>query len=93
MKYYVYILKSLIDGTFYIGQTNDLRNRLKRHNQGYIKSTKHKKPFDLCYFEEYNTRAKAMLREFEIKKKFNKNRREKLVETFDSTKLKEILGL
>ena len=84
---------SLIDGTFYIGQTNDLRNRLKRHNQGYIKSTKHKKPFDLCYFEEYNTRAKAMLREFEIKKKFNKNRREKLVETFDSTKLKEILGL
>jgi len=93
MKYYVYIIKSNFDGTFYIGQTNNLKDRLNRHNQGSVKSTKSKTPYYLCYFEEYETRAKAMIREFEIKKKYNKSRREKLVSTFDKSKIKNILGL
>ncbi len=32
MAYYVYILKSERDGTYYIDQTNNLEERLVRHN-------------------------------------------------------------
>ncbi|MEI6267183.1 MAG: GIY-YIG nuclease family protein [bacterium] len=32
--YYVYLLKSQIDGSLYIGQTNNCLIRLKRHNSG-----------------------------------------------------------
>ncbi|NWG13301.1 MAG: GIY-YIG nuclease family protein, partial [Acidobacteria bacterium] len=34
MPHYVYILQSLADGRYYIGQTSDLQNRLQRHNAG-----------------------------------------------------------
>lgn len=39
MLYYVYILRSLGTGRFYIGQTCDLEKRVKAHNSelaGYI---------------------------------------------------------
>ncbi|MBS1539503.1 MAG: GIY-YIG nuclease family protein, partial [Bacteroidetes bacterium] len=34
MDFYVYILQSDKDQSFYIGQTNNLDERLKRHNLG-----------------------------------------------------------
>ncbi|HDZ42273.1 MAG TPA: GIY-YIG nuclease family protein, partial [Bacteroidetes bacterium] len=33
MKYFVYILRSTIDSSFYIGYTKDLERRLKEHNE------------------------------------------------------------
>ena len=89
MKFYVYILESLKDRTFYIGQTNNLKDRVQRHNKGLIKSTQYKKPYRLCYFEEFETRAEAMYREWEIKKKYNSDRRRRLISSFDKTKLIE----
>ena len=51
MKYYfVYVLRSLKDGLFYTGFTQDLENRLKIHNKGFVKSTKNRIPFELIYF-------------------------------------------
>lgn len=43
MKFwYVYILESITDGTFYTGITEDLRARLKKHNAGEVPhSAKH----------------------------------------------------
>ena len=38
--YYVYILKSLVDGKFYTGYTSNLKKRLDEHNKGLTKSTK-----------------------------------------------------
>ncbi len=89
----VYILESLKDSTFYIGQTNNLTERLKRHNSGRVKSTKYKSPFRLVYFEEFSSRAEAMSRELEIKKKYNTERRKKLVLSFSKDKLNLYLGL
>jgi putative endonuclease len=66
-EFFVYFLQSKKDGTFYIGQTNNIDNRIKKHNKGLIKSTKTRTPFDLVYFESYNTRHKAMLREKHLK--------------------------
>ena len=44
MYYYVYALKSEIDGNKYVGYTNDLRERLSLHNAGKVSSTKNRLP-------------------------------------------------
>jgi len=38
--YYTYVLKSLRDGRWYTGQSNDLRTRVKEHNKGRVESTR-----------------------------------------------------
>jgi len=58
-----------------------------------IKSTRSKIPYDLGYFEIYPTRSEAMWREWELKKKWNTARKQKLVSNFDRSKAEEILGL
>jgi putative endonuclease len=67
MSYYVYILKSLKDGSYYVGSTNNLENRLKRHNEGRVASTKSRRFWKLVYSEEHPTRSSAAKREMEIK--------------------------
>jgi putative endonuclease len=59
----VYILKSLKDGRFYYGQTEDLNHRLKLHNSGKVKATRHRRPLILHYFEEHPDRCHAAKRE------------------------------
>ena len=65
--YYVYIIQSEKDGSFYIGHTRDLEERVKRHNQGRSKYTKSKLPWTLVYYEKVQTKAKAVQREKLIK--------------------------
>ena len=72
MAYLLYILMSEKDGTYYVGHTRDLTDRLERHNQGRVKYTKIKRPWNLVYFEEYPDRSSAMTREEEIKKRKSK---------------------
>ena len=66
--YFVYILKSLKDGGFYIGQTEDLDDRIKKHNNGQVKSTKSRIPFILVRKESFKTRSEARKRENYLKK-------------------------
>ncbi|MCL4510703.1 MAG: GIY-YIG nuclease family protein [Bacteroidetes bacterium] len=66
-SFYVYVLMSLKSKGFYIGQTNNLTDRLRRHNEGRVRSTKAWRPWSLVYFEKYETRAEAMRRERELK--------------------------
>ena len=79
MTYYVYILKSLKNGKHYIGSTNNLADRLKRHNEGRSKYTKSGMPWELLYSEQHPDRSNAVKRENEIKKRKNKEYVEKLV--------------
>lgn len=65
--FFVYFLCSKKDGSFYVGQTNNIDARLEKHNKGLVQSTKHRMPFDLVYSEEYLTRREAMLREKHLK--------------------------
>jgi putative endonuclease len=67
MAFYVYILKSLLDNRFYTGSTEDVAERLKRHNQGKVRSTKSRRPFELIYQEVYETRTEARKRENYLK--------------------------
>ncbi len=72
MSYFVYILKSQKDGTYYIGSTGNLEERLHRHNQGRSQYTKPKRPWRLVYSEEYSDRPSAVKRENQIKRRKDK---------------------
>lgn len=64
---YTYILKCR-DGSLYTGWTNDIEKRLKAHNEGYgAKYTKSRRPVELVYYEEFDTKEEAMRREYRIK--------------------------
>jgi putative endonuclease len=65
--WHVYILRSLQDGGFYIGCTNNLERRILEHERGYNISTRLRWPFELVYKEVYNQRSDAFAREKQIK--------------------------
>ena len=67
MMYYVYVLRSEVDGRLYKGMTNDVKRRIKEHNSGKHKSTGPYKPWMLVYYEEYSSRVEARKRECFLK--------------------------
>jgi len=88
-KFYVYILK-LDDGTYYIGQTRELRERMIEHRDGQTSSIGTRK-CKLQYFEILGSRESAMLREKELKDIKRKNRREILRIICDFQAVAEVL--
>ena len=83
----MYIIKSKKDGSFYIGQCQNLLERLLRHNNGHTSSTKAKKPWELVYYEEVQTRSEAVRREREIKKQKSHKYIESLISKFSKTNI------
>lgn len=67
-KFFVYILQSLKDFSFYVGQCSDLDRRVSKHNDGMGRYTAPKMPWRLVYFEMYDTRKESILREKQIKR-------------------------
>ena len=65
--YKAYILQSEKSGKYYIGHTQDLENRLKRHNDGRVRSTKEHRPWKVIYTESFNTKEEVYRRELKIK--------------------------
>ncbi len=63
----VYILYSKKADRYYIGQTSELENRLRRHNRGGSSYTKSGTPWKLVYREKFETRSEAMKREKKLK--------------------------
>jgi putative endonuclease len=63
MSYFVYIIQSKKDDRFYIGSTNNLTERIERHNQGRSRYTKGRGPWKLVYREEHIDRSSAVKRE------------------------------
>jgi len=68
MMNYTYILRCS-DGSLYTGWTNDIERRIEDHNAGRgAKYTKPRRPVELVYYEEYQTKEEAMKREYAIKR-------------------------
>ena len=63
----VYVLRSEIDKDLYIGQTVDIKARLRLHNTRKLRATKHRVPLELIYTEEFPTQSKARWRERYLK--------------------------
>jgi putative endonuclease len=68
MPFFIYILRSQKDGSYYVGSAKDLTGRIERHNQGRSKYTKSKRPWKIVHIEEFDTRSEAMKREYAIKR-------------------------
>ena len=77
--YFVYILKSLKDCKYYIGQTDNLSDRVKKHNAGQVKSTKSRRPFVVVKEEKFDTRGEARKRENYLKKLKGGNEFKKII--------------
>ena len=73
--FYVYLLKSLHDGRYYIGQTKAIEIRLQRHNSGQVLSTRARRPFMLIGFEKFETRDEARWYEYSLKKHGDKKKK------------------
>ena len=69
--YYVYLIRSQKDKELYIGSSNDLKKRFKEHNDGLVRSTKSRRPFDLIYYEAYKSEKDARHREQSLKLRAN----------------------
>jgi predicted GIY-YIG superfamily endonuclease len=67
--YIVYVLR-FSDNSLYIGQTNNLEQRIKDHSNKKERASKFSKEHDafkLVYQEEYNSRLDSMRREKQLK--------------------------
>ena len=86
---FVYILRCS-DGSLYTGWTNNLKNRLEKHNKGVgAKYTRARRPCKLVFYKEVSDKNKAMKIEYRIKK-LNKKFKENIVNNFDRKKLELI---
>ena len=67
MPFSVYILESQKNGRYYVGQTDNMHERLEKHNRGEVQSTKADRPWTLRHQEVFETRSNAVKREKAIK--------------------------
>jgi len=79
-KFFVYILQSMKDFSFYVGQCDDLDKRMSKHFDGISKYTAGKRPWRLVYFEMFASRSEAIKREGQIKKMKSRKYIEELIE-------------
>jgi len=88
MKYFFYILECGDKG-YYYGSTSNLKDRLNRHNRGYVSSTRHRRPVRLVFFEELTSKRDVLKRERQFKSgKTRKATRDKLIRDFPTERLK-----
>jgi len=78
-EYYVYFLKSLRDGSYYIGVTDNINRRFKEHNDGHSKYTSPKRPWIIVRTEIYQNISLAYKRERFLKAKKSRKIIEKII--------------
>ncbi|MEK7608321.1 MAG: GIY-YIG nuclease family protein [Patescibacteria group bacterium] len=66
--YFVYILKSLKTGHYYVGYTNNMARRMAEHNGGKTPSLRRHIPLEIVKIEVYSFYGEARERERQIKK-------------------------
>jgi len=80
--FFIYILKSNINDSYYVGSCKDLDERFNLHNSGKVKSTKRYAPWQLAYKENYLKLSDAINREMQIKSWKKRSAIEKLIKHF-----------
>ena len=83
--YFVYILRSETDGSFYIGYTQNLVTRLESHNQGKTTYSRRKRPWKVVYFETFDNKTEALKREKFLKRQKNRAFYNKLIENWSGS--------
>ncbi len=70
--FFVYILEAKESKKYYVGQTKNLEERIKRHNQGKNLSTRAFIPWHLKWWKECQTRSEAVTVEKKLSKGIKK---------------------
>ena len=81
--FYVYLIQSEVDASFYIGYTSNLELRIKQHKNGESTYSRRKKPWKLVYSEELENKTSALKREKFLKKQKNKDFYYQLIKSLD----------
>ena len=70
MTYFVYLIGSnkFSKLTTYVGYTNDIKKRLKLHNEGKGAKFTKGRIWKLIYYEKFKSKKEALIREYYIKK-------------------------
>ena len=67
--HFVYMLQC-VDGSYYVGQTDQLEIRLRQHDDGTFGGdtyTHDRRPVELVWFDEFTSRDEALAREHQLK--------------------------
>jgi putative endonuclease len=75
----VYIIFSATIDQYYIGHTQNLQDRLFRHNNSGSKATKQAIDWTLMYTRQFESRSEAMRHEIEIKSRKSRKFIESLI--------------
>jgi len=67
MSFSVYAIQS-DSGRIYVGQSQDVEQRLQAHNKGLVASTKADRPWTLFRAAEFDTREQARFFEWQLKR-------------------------
>ena len=82
--FYVYFAKSLKNGKIYVGLTNKMpAERVEEHNNGSNHWTTRNGPFKLIYYESYQCRTDAELREDFYKTGIGKKIKKAIIKEMD----------
>ena len=70
MTYFVYLIGCRKHNklTTYVGYTNNLNSRIRRHNEGKGAKFTRGRKWKLLYFEKFSSKSRAIARECYIKK-------------------------
>ena len=71
--FFVYVIKSEKNDFYYKGHCEDIGIRLLQHNSGMTESIKPYVPFELVYFERFETRQEAVSRENILKQQLEED--------------------
>jgi putative endonuclease len=80
--YYVYILKSKINGSYYKGSTENLQRRIREHNEGKEIYTSRLRPWDLVWYCEKTSLSEARKLEYKLKNITSVKRLEVFIKKF-----------
>lgn len=82
MIYTVYILLSEKDNRLYVGCTSNLENRLLKHKNGLVRSTKNRRPVELIHKEYFREKSSAFNRERFLKSLWGSREKNKIKEKY-----------
>ncbi len=85
--FYVYILKCK-DGSYYVGQTDDIEKRVSEYQAGrYSGYTSTRLPIEVVFVQPFASRREALFAEYQIKKWGKKKREALIVGSWDKVRI------
>ena len=82
MTYTVYILYSNKDRNLYVGCTNNIEKRLKRHYNGEVPATRHRLPVLLIHTKQFEIKSDAFNRERFLKSLWGAREKKKILQAY-----------